>query len=184
MAFKALLSGEIAGIITTHLTQINAYLPNAAHEVHVPDDLLQLLLRLDRMLSIAPEYSSMAQQDEAYNLLHEIEHFLRQMNVSFDEDFESTLIGRIWSQGREWHTRASQGGAPPKRVSDVWELIKPAVPDCLEMSPDGRCTAKWWKPYPVMDVEILLRTEGIRILAEPYEPSDLPGGIAVTFSLT
>lgn len=183
MAFKARLSGEIAGIIAAHLTQINTYVPNAAHEVHVPDDLLQIILRIDRMLTIAPEYSSFAQQAEIDSLLNEIEHFLRQMTVSFDDDFESTLIGRIWSQANDWRTRASQGGSAPVRISDVWELIKPVVPDCLEMTADGRCTAKWWKPYPVMDVEILMRTEGIRILGEPYEPSDLPGGIAVTFSL-
>ena len=66
----------------------------------------------------------------------------------------------------------------------VWDLISPAVPDCLEHLGGGVYQASWWKPVPVMDVEILKRQGDIEVICEPFEPKNLPGGVAVRFWLT
>ncbi len=49
---------------------------------------------------------------------------------------------------------------------------------------DGHYEARWWKPVPVMDLEILKYTEGVRIQGKPFEPKGLPGGIGLRFSIT
>jgi len=65
----------------------------------------------------------------------------------------------------------------------IWDLIAPAVPDSLEDLGKGQYLAKWWKPVPMDDVELLVRNQGIRLHLEPFEPRDLPQGIAVLFSV-
>jgi hypothetical protein len=65
----------------------------------------------------------------------------------------------------------------------VWDLIAPAVPDSLEDLGKGQYLAKWWKPVPMEDVELLVRNQGIKLHLEPFEPRDLPQGIAVLFSV-
>jgi hypothetical protein len=67
-------------------------------------------------------------------------------------------------------------------LSAVWERIAPAVPDVLTELHEGVYEARWWKPVPKMDVEILLGVEAIIIIGRPYEPSDLPMGYAVRFA--
>ncbi len=68
--------------------------------------------------------------------------------------------------------------------NSVWDMISPAVPDCLEHLGGGVYQATWWKPVPVMDVEIMKRIEGIDIVSEPYEPKSLPGGVTMRFWVT
>lgn len=182
MATESLLNMELADIIAAHLAQLDGYLVNADHTIRVPDQLLHLLLRLNRLTSAPPDFSSPSEQHEVTDLLRDLETFLRQMNVVLDDSFEETVVGSLWTQAQKWCTavpRSRVGAA----ISDVWAMLKPAVPDCLEATTNERYIAKWWKPVPVMDVEIILRTEGLRVCGEPYEPDDLPGGIAVCFSL-
>lgn len=64
---------------------------------------------------------------------------------------------------------------------DVWTLIDPVKPDHLDSLGNGIYEARWWKPVPIMDVELLGYTEGVIIQDRPYEPDTLPGGIAVRF---
>ncbi len=66
---------------------------------------------------------------------------------------------------------------------DVWELLEPAVPDCLVHLGDNHYQASWWKPVPTGDIEILQRNERIRILNGPYEPKNLSGGLALDFQI-
>ncbi|WP_119070944.1 hypothetical protein [Aggregatilinea lenta] len=68
------------------------------------------------------------------------------------------------------------------RVS-TWESIAPAMPDSLEELGNGQYLAKWWKPVPMQEVQVLLQIEGITILRGPYEPRNLPGGVAVRFAI-
>ncbi len=65
----------------------------------------------------------------------------------------------------------------------TWEFIAPAMPDSLEELGNGQYLAKWWKPVPMQDVQMLLQAEGIRIHSGPYEPRSLPEGLAVRFSI-
>jgi hypothetical protein len=68
-------------------------------------------------------------------------------------------------------------------VKSVWKLLEPTVPDCLKMVAPGIYEARWWKPVPMMDVEIMQRSEGVNVLETINEPHDLPGGIVVRFTV-
>lgn len=68
--------------------------------------------------------------------------------------------------------------------NDVWNLLTPAVPDCLECLGGGVYQATWWKPVPVKDLEIMMGLKCVELLTEPFQPDNLPGGIAMRFSTT
>lgn len=68
-------------------------------------------------------------------------------------------------------------------VKEVWNIILPVVPDTITMIDEGVYEARWWKPVPMMDIEILYRTHNIQLCSEPFEPDSLPSGIAVQFSV-
>jgi hypothetical protein len=68
-------------------------------------------------------------------------------------------------------------------LDEVWDCIEPAVPDCVRDIGHGVFEAKWAAPVPMMDIEILRRTEGILIHGDIFEPEDMACGIAVRFSL-
>lgn len=65
----------------------------------------------------------------------------------------------------------------------VWEQILPAIPDRINDLGDGIYEALWWRPYPVMDIEILKRDECVDLLGPAFEPEQLPGGLGVQFRL-
>ena len=68
-------------------------------------------------------------------------------------------------------------------IRTVWQILEPAVPDCLHALGNGLFEARWWKPVPMMDVEIIIHTDGLLMMGDPFEPADLPNGIAVRFSV-
>lgn len=70
-----------------------------------------------------------------------------------------------------------------RSIERVWETITPAIPDRLDDLGEGVYEAKWWKPVPMMDVELLLSLGVVSIDEQPFEPANLPGGLAVRFSL-
>lgn len=65
----------------------------------------------------------------------------------------------------------------------VWDFIHPVEPDHMTHIGDDVFEAIWWKPVPTMDIEILQRTEGVKIVRGPYEPEAAAGGMAVHFSI-
>lgn len=65
----------------------------------------------------------------------------------------------------------------------IWELIAPAIPDSIEDLGEGHYLAKWWKPVPAKDVLVLRKCTSVVVHGEPFEPRNLPEGIAVHFSL-
>lgn len=67
--------------------------------------------------------------------------------------------------------------------SNIWQLLMPAVPDCLVQLGDNHYEASWWKPVPLEDIEMMKRNERIRVLGEPFEPKDLAGGLALHFQI-
>ncbi len=66
----------------------------------------------------------------------------------------------------------------------IWDLIAPAVPDRLNDLGGGVYEALWWKPVPVMDVEIMRRDECVELLGAPFEPAQLPGGVGLHFRVS
>lgn len=103
------------------------------------------------------------------------------MNQSIDSSFEDTDLGCIWAQAEKWCKTAVKH-CSRRPVKDVWEVIAPVQPDSLQEFEDGVYEARWWKPVPMMDIELLLRTDGIDPIGKPYEPDDLSGGIGVRFT--
>lgn len=76
----------------------------------------------------------------------------------------------------------------PERLSSsrfsvdlVWDRIAPVIPDHLEALDGGIFEAQWWQPVPIMDLEILERTDGVILAGPPFEPVHLPGGLSVRF---
>lgn len=72
---------------------------------------------------------------------------------------------------------------PIESLGRIWNFIRPAIPDTLCEVDEGLYEARWWKPVPQMDIEILKRTDGVAIEGIPFEPADLPDGVAVQFRL-
>lgn len=71
----------------------------------------------------------------------------------------------------------------PVISDDVWSLISPSIPDCLEYLGDGIYQATWWKPVPRMDVELMKMIPGVEAVGEAFEPTHLPGGVSICFQL-
>ena len=105
------------------------------------------------------------------------------MNYDKDSNLESTEIGLILAHTKRW-TEAVKSRESDTSLNDVWDSIAPVKPDRLEDLGSGLYEAKWWKPVPMMDVEILKRTSGLSIHGEPCEPKQLPGGISIRFSVS
>ena len=72
---------------------------------------------------------------------------------------------------------------PIVSLGSVWAFIHPAIPDTLHEVGSGLYEARWWKPVPSMDIEILKRTDGVIFEGSPFEPENLCGGIAIQFRL-
>ena len=103
------------------------------------------------------------------------------MNQLISPFFEETTIGQIWTLANDWHQAASKQFQIT--IQDVWNTISPAMPDRLIDIGNGEYEARWWKPVPMMDIEILNRTEAVLIYGEPFEPQNLKGGLACRFFL-
>jgi len=65
----------------------------------------------------------------------------------------------------------------------IWKSVEPAMPDCIEQVEEGVFEARWWKPVPTLDIDIIRHARTIVVMGEPYEPEHLPAGIAVRFRL-
>jgi hypothetical protein len=98
-------------------------------------------------------------------------------DVLFDESVVDYL--RTTSQADVDAAAASQQIA----LNEVWDMLIPVKPDCLSDLGDGLYEARWWKPVPMMDVEILVRTDHIDVQGHAYEPDTLADGLAVRFTL-
>lgn len=66
-------------------------------------------------------------------------------------------------------------------LQHIWKVLEPAVPDCLKEVEAGVFEARWWTPVPMNEVDMIQFNDEIVILETPYEPENLPGGVAVRF---
>ncbi|MDZ4763824.1 MAG: hypothetical protein SGI73_04675 [Chloroflexota bacterium] len=66
-------------------------------------------------------------------------------------------------------------------LNSIWKLLEPAVPDCLKQTQPGIYEARWWTPVPNQEIEMLAHIPTIIVVESPYEPDNLPGGLAVLF---
>lgn len=182
MPLDAAISHQIKDVITKHLENLNHYLAfSEPLEGLVPDNILHSIGRLVAMTQADPEKATASELEDMYCCQRELEAFLRLMNQEVDAAFQETQLGRILAQAASWWNVATQKNTIPLKT--IWELLSPAQPDCLNELGDGVYEARWWSPVPMMDVEILQRTEGVLIQSEPIEPQNLAGGLAVRFSV-
>lgn len=104
------------------------------------------------------------------------------MQRTFDEIlFDESVIDylRHTSQADVEYAAARQQIA----LNEVWDMLMPVKPDRLSDLGDGLYEAKWWKPVPMMDVEILVRTDHINVRGHAYEPDTLADGLAIRFTV-
>jgi hypothetical protein len=176
------ITHQVVSIISAHIADLQDYVPLTEVEIPHPQTILEQIDWLVKTTASPPEMSTAATCEEMFYMLAQLEAFLSEMNQHIDEAFIETPLGQIWLRAQQWYEFAAQSSirAP---IKEVWGRLKPAVPDCLNELDDGSYIAKWWKPVPMMDVEIIIRTESLVVHGDPYEPDDLPGGIAVHFSV-
>jgi hypothetical protein len=179
---RSTLCDEIRKIILSHLEEIGQYFPSAAQvEDQTPEHIVAYLERLSDIAACPPERASQELYLEACDCRQELDIFLRRMNQFFDADFAKTQFGQVLARANRWQQSASRKFQVP--VQDIWALIAPAQPDHLEDLGNGLFEARWWKPVPIMDIEILKYTDGVFVDGEAFEPQTLPGGLALRFSV-
>ena len=177
------LYNELTDIIARHVAEISEYVPNLNYDSETaPADLLDRIDRLVEIVKIPARAATTEHYVEACECQDSLAAFLRVMNQTASRNFaEDTMIGSVLAQAERW--RKDVARELEQTTTDVWELIAPVAPDHLADLGSGLYEARWWKPVPVMDVEILKYTEGVSICSEPFEPPGLSGGLALRFSI-
>ena len=176
------ISAQISEMIGLHIQEMDRYISlQDASQLEAPA-VLNRFCRLADICDQPPAYASQEDYLEAQSCLEEIEGFIRAMNQDIDEAFGTTEIGEFVSHCTRW--RKSAADQFRFTLDDVWDIIAPVVPDHMEELSQGMYEAQWWFPVPKMDIEILIRSEGVVITEPPFEPAHLPGGLSVRFSVT
>ncbi|MCK6576794.1 MAG: hypothetical protein L6Q98_01685 [Anaerolineae bacterium] len=68
-------------------------------------------------------------------------------------------------------------------LAHVWKAVEPAIPDTIEQVGPNVYEARWWKPVPRQDIQLICHAKHIEIIGEPFEPHHLPSGVAVRFKM-
>jgi hypothetical protein len=182
-SIRSSLFEEIRDIVVTHLEELAKYIPGVKSlEDRTPEQILLCLERLSEICSYQSEDIQYERYLEVCDCQNTVQNFLKTMNQTLDGDFKETSIGQILTRATVWEQRAAKQFRLTK--DEVWDFIAPVKPDHLEDLGNGQYEARWWKPVPVMDIEILMRTEGVLFQSEPFEPHNLAGGLAVRFSIS
>lgn len=180
---RTTLQDEIRDVIYKHLEELGAYVPSMKDISSVATErVLACVERLATICETTPDSASVDLYGEACSCRHNLENFLKSMNQGLDSGFEETAIGQIWVRSQMW----CQSASSQSRLSrhEVWDFIAPVAPDLLNYLGNGQYEARWWKPAPTMDIEILKYTDGVVICGEPFEPTNLSGGLALRFSIS
>lgn len=180
---RTTLQDEIRDVIYKHLEELGEYFrsPRDVGSMRC-DQVVSCIERLAEICEYDPDTVSIELYGEACSCRHSVEMFLKSMNQCFDSEFRRTEIGKIWDQSQIWCHRA--GIQYRMSLHDVWDVIAPVSPDYLNDLGDGLYEARWWKPVPTMDIEILKYTDGVVINGDPFEPPNLSGGLALRFSVS
>lgn len=177
---RSILLDELQSIVQRHLQEIGHYVSTAPGEASL-GDVLAHLERLWEMCQHSPQIAGYDAYTEACYHRDRVQTFFQRMNQPFDAEFYETYTGQIWLQASSWCKTA--GRQFQLTMQQVWDYIAPVKPDHLKDFGGGQYEARWWKPVPMMDIEILRHTEGVEFCGEPYEPHNLAGGLAVRFLL-
>jgi hypothetical protein len=183
VSLRPVLCQEIRDVMARHLAELESYLPSAAQAVDkIPENLLSCVERLSTICQSAPDEAAPEVYAEACDCYDAFQSFLGSMHQTVDADFKDSLLGEIWVRASQWRQQASRHFQFP--LQDVWNVIAPVTPDSLIELGSGQYEARWWKPVPMMDIEILRHTDGVSLDTEPFEPQNFTGGLACRFSLS
>jgi hypothetical protein len=177
------VNAEIVGIINRHFNNIQqfaTFTPPSECEISA-QQVTETCKRLSALTIYKPELATEYLYRDVRHYLAELEQFLQEMGQPFDQEFASTHVGKLWCYATEWCAAVEEQNLPPEQV--IWSLISPAAPDCLEDLGEGVYEARWWHPVPMMDIEILARTEYVTTFGQPYEPQGMPNGLALRFRI-
>ncbi|MFN8379853.1 MAG: hypothetical protein U0452_14410 [Anaerolineae bacterium] len=144
--------------------------------------LMDCLERLSASCNVSPEHASEQLVDSVERDLSTLDQFLRLTNQDRDAEFGDSELGRLWNKSNSWHRKAQTKRKLTR--DDAWDWIEPSIPDTLSEIDLNTFEAKWAAPIPFMDLEILRRTPGVVFCGPPFEPSNLPDGIAVQFTIS
>lgn len=176
------LSSEVHQIIRDHIDRLSHYTNlTETGESEETREVIYCFERLAQICDCPPDTYAYTSYEEAIQRLSIVEEFLRLTKQQKDSAFYKTYLGHIYAQANRWCS--TMGREFGSSVDQVWELIAPVMPDCLSEIQSCVYEAKWWKPVPLMDIEILKRTEGVIVYGDSYETYDLPNGLAVRFSV-
>ena len=182
-SLRATLCQDVKDIMTQHLIELEPYMANQFQNAEeAPEQIINCLACLCEICQYTYTETTYEQYIEVCNCRDTIQEFLDHMNQPTNSDFKETTIGQIWIQANDWHKAASTHFQ--LSIEDVWNIIAPVTPDRLIDIGGGEYEARWWKPVPMMDIEILNHTEGVLLYGEPFEPHNLQGGLACRFSLS
>lgn len=174
---------EIRETIYKHLEELGEYISSIKEVSPVATErVLACAQRLAEICQLSPESATAELYGEACSCRDRLESFFKNMNQQLDNNFAETTIGQIRARSQTWCERANIQSQ--LSMNDVWDFIAPVTPDFLNYVGNGQYEARWWKPAPMMDIEILKYTEGVVICGEPFEPQNLAGGLAVRFSIS
>ncbi|MBX3061552.1 MAG: hypothetical protein KF726_01165 [Anaerolineae bacterium] len=174
------INNEVLGIINRHFEELRRYTTfTVPTSREVATYIKEIVKKLSTLSLYDPELVTEHLYREVRELLTHLEEFLHEMGQPMDAEFRFTCLGQLWQYVSDWCTDVERQNLPLDQ--EVWSLISPAAPDCLEHLGDGYYEAKWWHPVPMMDVEILSRTEYVTTYGQPYEPKGMPNGLALRF---
>jgi hypothetical protein len=179
---KSSVSEQLQVIAQRHVEAIEAFASRTDRMEHQIDVIADWLGDLSAICQMAPQDASDERYEDARELLERVEQFMRLMNQNLDPAFESSDVGRIWTHARRWCSLVERRKLRLTR-DEVWDHIEPATPDSLDEVSDNVFEAKWAAPVPVLDIEILRRTEGIQILGDCFEPKHMPNGVGIRFTI-
>ncbi len=169
-------------IVREHLHDLEPFFNHSAEVERQVMRVLSWLDQLSRICRQSPEKSSKQEYQWAAATLDELNEFLHLMNQTLDDRFEKTSIGTIWLQATTWCAAARRSLLHLTR-EEIWDWMAPSVPDCLEEVGNSVFEAKWAAPVPMRDIEVLCRKQGVHIYGDVFEPTNLPRGLAVRFSV-
>lgn len=173
---------EVREIVHRHLNELAQYLPGLKPlDEPAPGQILFCLEQLANLCQPPVEHVTAEQYRNVCSYRYALQHFLSVMSQPLDTGFTETRVGQILALADRWREAVAQDFELTRQ--QVWDWIAPVKPDTLEGLGAGQYEARWWKPVPVMDIEILRHTEGVVLLCDPFEPPNLYGGIAVRFSI-
>lgn len=172
---------QITEIALKHFSQIKRYTNlEAGKTLTSSSDMINKVI--DRTEAILIDHLDEYNPDiywEAIECIYHLRMFFKLMGQPFDNEFHNSSIGKLFNDIIDWCKNLES----KQQQEFVWRMIAPAQPDTLTQIDIGVYEARWWTPVPLKDIAIIQRKRVIQVFEKPYEPENLPNGIAIQFTI-